>query len=91
MKVAVIGAGFGGWGAVKSLVEAGQDVVLIDTLPDPRGAHRLLRPQASHSKLAQRAFGRIILIYTECWQTWASRRMIFLRRVPTARSSLPTA
>ena len=43
-KVAVVGAGFGGWGAAKALVEGGHDVVLIDTLKDPTGATPFLTP-----------------------------------------------
>ena len=43
-KVAVIGAGFGGWGACKALVEGGCDVVLLDTLPDPTSATPYVTP-----------------------------------------------
>ena len=42
--VAVIGAGFGGWGACKALVEGGCDVVLLDTLPDPTSTSPYLTP-----------------------------------------------
>ena len=43
-KVAVVGAGFGGWGAVKSIVEAGHECVLIDAIPDPTGKSPFLTP-----------------------------------------------
>lgn len=36
-NVVVIGAGWGGWGAAKSLAEAGVNVTLIDALDDPTG------------------------------------------------------
>lgn len=36
--VTVVGAGFGGWGAVKALCENGCRVTLLDVLPDPTGA-----------------------------------------------------
>ena len=42
--VAVIGAGFGGWGAAKALCENGCRVTLIDMLPDPTGATPYLTP-----------------------------------------------
>jgi uncharacterized protein with NAD-binding domain and iron-sulfur cluster len=45
LKVAVVGSGFGGWGAVKALVEGGIDeVVLLDSLPDPAGNQPYLTP-----------------------------------------------
>ena len=37
-KVVVIGAGWGGIGAAKSLCEAGADVTLVDVQDDPTGA-----------------------------------------------------
>ena len=43
-KVAVVGAGFGGWGAAKSIVEAGHECVLIDAIPDPTGKSPFLTP-----------------------------------------------
>ena len=42
--VAVIGAGFGGWGAAKALCENGCRVTLIDMLSDPTGATPYLTP-----------------------------------------------
>lgn len=36
-KYVVVGAGWGGWGAAKSLCESGAHVTLIDALPDPTG------------------------------------------------------
>ncbi len=56
MKVAVVGAGFGGWGAVKSLVEAGQEVVLIDTLPDPTGASPFTTPSGKPFEAGTKGF-----------------------------------
>ena len=35
--VAIVGAGWGGWGAAKALVENGCRVTLLDGLPDPTG------------------------------------------------------
>lgn len=35
-RVAVVGAGWGGWGAAKALNENGCDVTLLDSAPDPR-------------------------------------------------------
>lgn len=43
-KVAVVGAGFGGWGAVKSLLESGNECVLIDAIPDPTGKTPFVTP-----------------------------------------------
>eukprot|EP00808_Paulinella_micropora_P018218 g1949.t1 len=39
MHVAVIGAGWGGWGAAKTLLEMGVSVTLLDAGPDPTGEH----------------------------------------------------
>ena len=36
-NIAVIGAGWAGWGAAKSLCEAGFNVTILDSLPDPAG------------------------------------------------------
>ena len=36
-SVAVVGAGWAGWGAAKSLCQAGFNVTLIDAVPDPAG------------------------------------------------------
>jgi NADPH-dependent 2,4-dienoyl-CoA reductase/sulfur reductase-like enzyme len=36
-RVAVVGAGWGGWAAAKALCENGCDVTLLDGLPDPSG------------------------------------------------------
>ena len=56
MKVAVVGAGFGGWGAVKSLIEAGQEVVLIDTLPDPTGSTPFTTPTGKPFEAGTKGF-----------------------------------
>jgi NADPH-dependent 2,4-dienoyl-CoA reductase/sulfur reductase-like enzyme len=39
-RFAVVGGGWGGWGAAKALCEAQEDVevILLDALPDPTGA-----------------------------------------------------
>ena len=42
--VAVVGAGWGGWGAAKALVENGCRVTLLDALPDPTGKTPYLTP-----------------------------------------------
>ena len=42
--VTVVGAGFGGWGAVKALCENGCRVTLLDVLPDPTGATPYVTP-----------------------------------------------
>ena len=42
--VAVVGAGFGGWGAAKALCENGCRVTLLDVIPDPTGATPYLTP-----------------------------------------------
>lgn len=36
-NIAVIGAGWAGWGAAKTLCEAGFNVTILDSLPDPAG------------------------------------------------------
>ena len=55
-KVAVIGAGFGGWGAVKALVEGGEEVVLIDTLDDPTGSTPFLTPTGKPMEVGTKGF-----------------------------------
>lgn len=42
--VTVVGAGFGGWGAVKALCENGCRVTLLDVLPDPTGETPYVTP-----------------------------------------------
>lgn len=46
--IAVVGAGWGGWGAAKALCEAGARVTLLDGLPDPTGATPYLTPTGRH-------------------------------------------
>ena len=43
-KLAVVGGGWGGWGAAKALCESGvdADVTLLDALPDPTGSSPFL-------------------------------------------------
>ena len=43
-KVAVVGAGWGGWGAAKALCEMGCEVLLLDGMEDPTGSKPLLTP-----------------------------------------------
>jgi NADPH-dependent 2,4-dienoyl-CoA reductase/sulfur reductase-like enzyme len=42
--VAVIGGGWGGWGAAKALIENGVQVTLLDTLADPTGSTPYVSP-----------------------------------------------
>jgi NAD(P)-binding Rossmann-like domain len=48
--VAVVGAGFGGWGAAKALCENGCRVTLLDVIPDPTGATPYLTPTGATIK-----------------------------------------
>ena len=54
--VAVIGAGWGGWGAAKALVENGCKVTLLDALPDPTGATPYLTPSGKPFEAGTRGF-----------------------------------
>jgi len=55
-KVAVVGAGWGGWAAAKALCENGCDVTLFDTLPDPTGAQPMLTPSGKPFEPGTRGF-----------------------------------
>lgn len=55
-RVAVVGGGWGGWGAAKALVEAGCEVVLLDALPDPTGATPYLTPTGKPFEAGTRGF-----------------------------------
>jgi len=55
-RVAVIGAGWGGWGAAKALSENGCNVTLMDSLPDPTGATPFLTPTGKPFDVGQRGF-----------------------------------
>eukprot|EP01031_Cornospumella_fuschlensis_P043019 gene43019-52576_t len=55
-SVAVIGAGWAGWGAAKALCESGCDVTLIDTLSDPACASPLLTSTNRPYEPGQRGF-----------------------------------
>ena len=55
-KVAVIGAGWGGWAAAKALCENGCDVTLLDTLPDPTGSKPMLTPTGKPFEPGTRGF-----------------------------------
>merc|ERR1719478_1873724 len=54
--VAVVGAGWGGWGAAKALVENGCKVTLLDALPDPTGATPYLTPTGKPFEAGTRGF-----------------------------------
>mmetsp|Transcript_25013 Transcript_25013/g.41869 ORF Transcript_25013/g.41869 Transcript_25013/m.41869 type:complete len:594 (+) Transcript_25013:133-1914(+) len=54
--VAVVGAGWGGWGAAKALCEAGCRVTLLDGLPDPTGASPYLTPTGKPFEAGTRGF-----------------------------------
>lgn len=52
--VAVIGAGFGGWGAAKALCENGCRVTLLDVMPDPTGTTPYLTPTGTDNIICYR-------------------------------------
>lgn len=54
--VAVVGGGWGGWGAAKALCEQGCRVTLIDALPDPTGATPTLSPSGKPIEYGVRGF-----------------------------------
>lgn len=54
--VAVVGAGWGGWGATKALCEAGCTVTLLDGLPDPTGQTPFLTPTGKPFEAGTRGF-----------------------------------
>ncbi|KAK3280558.1 hypothetical protein CYMTET_11604 [Cymbomonas tetramitiformis] len=54
--VAVVGAGWGGFGAAKALCEAGCKVTLLDGLPDPTGATPYLTPTGKPFEAGTRGF-----------------------------------
>ena len=55
-KVAVVGAGWGGFGAAKALCEAGCDVTLLDGIPDPTGATPSVTPTGKPFEYGTRGF-----------------------------------
>ena len=55
-RVAVVGAGWGGFGAAKALCEAGCDVTLLDGIPDPTGATPSLTPTGKPFEYGTRGF-----------------------------------
>lgn len=55
-KVAVVGAGWGGFGAAKALCEAGCEVTLLDGIPDPTGATPSLTPTGKPFEYGTRGF-----------------------------------
>jgi len=58
--VVVIGGGWAGWGAAKSLCEAGVDVTLIDGMFDPTGSQPITTKTVNPLRLKPGAFGRTI-------------------------------
>jgi uncharacterized protein with NAD-binding domain and iron-sulfur cluster len=54
--VAVVGAGWGGFGAAKALCEAGCEVTLLDGIPDPTGATPSLTPSGKPFEYGTRGF-----------------------------------
>uniref|UniRef100_A0A7S0IUY5 Amine oxidase domain-containing protein n=1 Tax=Calcidiscus leptoporus TaxID=127549 RepID=A0A7S0IUY5_9EUKA len=54
--VAVVGAGWGGWGAAKALLENGCKVTLLDALPDPCGETPYLTPSGKPFEAGTRGF-----------------------------------
>mmetsp|Transcript_104305 Transcript_104305/g.162589 ORF Transcript_104305/g.162589 Transcript_104305/m.162589 type:complete len:660 (+) Transcript_104305:1-1980(+) len=54
--VAVVGGGWGGWGAAKALVENGCRVTLLDALPDPTGRTPYLTPTGKPFEAGTRGF-----------------------------------
>eukprot|EP01035_Chromulina_nebulosa_P017252 gene17252-22782_t len=54
--VAVIGAGWGGWGSAKALCELGCKVTLLDSSNDPIGAKPLLTPSGKPFEIGTRGF-----------------------------------
>jgi hypothetical protein len=66
--VTVVGAGFGGWGAVKALCENGCRVTLLDVLPDPTGATPYVTPTGkpdSEIRASARSYGLDEIPFTE--------------------------
>jgi uncharacterized protein with NAD-binding domain and iron-sulfur cluster len=55
-KIAVVGAGWGGFGAAKALCEAGCDVSLLDGIPDPTGATPSTTPSGKPFEYGTRGF-----------------------------------
>lgn len=55
-SVAVVGGGWGGWGAAKALCEAGCRVTLLDALPDPTGATPYLSSSGKPVEAGTRGF-----------------------------------
>jgi len=54
--VAVVGAGWGGWGAAKALLANGCRVTLLDSLPDPCGETPYLTPSGKPFEAGTRGF-----------------------------------
>ena len=57
--VAVIGAGWGGWGAAKALAEAGVRVTVLDAARDPTGATPFTTPSGKPFEAGTRGFWKV--------------------------------
>lgn len=57
-KIAIVGGGWGGWGAAKAICESREDVevTLLDALPDPTGATPFLSPTGKPVEAGTRGF-----------------------------------
>lgn len=58
LKIAIIGGGWGGWGAAKAICEAKEnvEVTLLDALPDPTGASPFLSKTGKPVEAGTRGF-----------------------------------
>lgn len=54
--VAIVGGGWGGWGAAKALIENGCRVTLLDAVPDPTGRTPYLTPSGKPFEAGTKGF-----------------------------------
>jgi len=54
--VAIVGGGWGGWGAAKALIENGCRVTLLDAVPDPTGRQPYLTPSGKPFEAGTKGF-----------------------------------